>query len=177
MINFQSFNVVYQGMKRTTYSTLMNLGCTFAWHQIAQWPRSSSNVARNKTWFTFMSCTNASGTERLDIKIIGHAARPRCFVAVLELIMASTTVIRRRPGCGRMFFAWFVKFDRYIGRTKDCKAALLIDNCSAHGTGSTWPVLQNVEIILLLPNTTARLQTLRHRNNCCHQSPVQEKSI
>lgn len=26
-----------------------------------------------------MPCTNASGTERLDIKFIGHAARPRCF--------------------------------------------------------------------------------------------------
>ena len=59
-----------------------------------------------------------------------------------------------------IFFRWLVRFDNYIGSTPERRVALVLDNCSAHGSAEFAPNLQNVQIIFLSKNTTSVLQPL-----------------
>ena len=53
--------------------------------------------------------------------------------------------------------AWLRRFDEYIRGTPGRKVALLLDNCSAHGTEETLPLLSQVEVIFLPPCTTSKI--------------------
>ena len=59
-----------------------------------------------------------------------------------------------------LFFNWLQRFDNYVGNQEGRRVALLIDNCSAHGSIETLPVLYNVDVIFLPPKTTSKLQPL-----------------
>lgn len=47
-----------------------------------------------------------------------------------------------------------------MGQTEGQKVLLLMDNCSAHGNVDTLSNLTHVNVGLLLPNTTSKLQPL-----------------
>lgn len=59
-----------------------------------------------------------------------------------------------------LFFTWLHRFDSFISRVVDRKVLMLIDNASAHCTRETVPILPNVEVIFLPPNTTAKFKLL-----------------
>ena len=59
-----------------------------------------------------------------------------------------------------LFFNWLERFDSYVGKKEGRRVALFIDNCSAHGSIQNLPALSNVDVILLPPNTTSKLQPL-----------------
>lgn len=59
-----------------------------------------------------------------------------------------------------LFFDWLCHLDRKIGQSKGQKIFLLIDNCSAHQNLDTIPNLTHVEIDVLPPSTTNKLQPL-----------------
>lgn len=48
--------------------------------------------------------------------------------------------------------------NRKIGKEPVRKTLLLMDNCSAHGSKENLLDVQNVEVELLAPNTTSKLQ-------------------
>lgn len=59
-----------------------------------------------------------------------------------------------------LFFEWMERFARYISRTEIKKLLLLINNCAAIGAVDLLPVLNNIVVHFLTPNTTSRLQPL-----------------
>eukprot|EP00171_Calliarthron_tuberculosum_P022968 IDg22968t1 len=59
-----------------------------------------------------------------------------------------------------LLFACILRFGQYIGRTAGRKVLLLIDNCFGHGSKDILPILQNVEVHFLPPNTTSKIQLL-----------------
>ncbi len=58
------------------------------------------------------------------------------------------------------FFEWQGRFDSYIGRTRNKRVVLLLDNASCHGSNTNTPVLSNVTVIFLPKRTTSRLQPM-----------------
>ena len=59
-----------------------------------------------------MPCTNASGTELLDIKVIGHTARPRCFGGRSGIDHGRDYRNNRKAWMRSDISPWLVKFDR-----------------------------------------------------------------
>ncbi len=59
-----------------------------------------------------------------------------------------------------IFFEWLHLFDSYVGRTKDRKVLLIIDNASCDGSLDTILDLDNVEVLFLPLNTTSCIQPL-----------------
>ena len=59
-----------------------------------------------------------------------------------------------------LFFEWLLYFEKEIGKQEGRNVLLLMDNCSAHGSKETLPILKHVEIEFLPPNTTSKLQPL-----------------
>lgn len=59
-----------------------------------------------------------------------------------------------------LFFTRLHPFDSYITATKNRKAILLIDNCSAHGNVFKIPELCNVSVEFLPPKTISKMQPL-----------------
>lgn len=52
------------------------------------------------------------------------------------------------------------RFDSDIDESLSRKISLLVYNCSAHGAIKTISALNNVEVLLLLPNTTSKVQLM-----------------
>ena len=124
-------------------------------------PRRLPGKKFKKERITFMACTNADGSERLPPLVIGHAVKPRCFDGFepwkYEFDYHGT---KKAWNNKLVFFEWLSRFDKYIGLTPGRRAALLLDNCSAHGNITTLPPLSDVYVIFLPKNTTPRLQPL-----------------
>lgn len=59
-----------------------------------------------------------------------------------------------------LFFDWLRRFDKYVQQKKDRKVALILDNCSAHGTMEKLPYFANVTVIFLPPNSTSKVQPM-----------------
>lgn len=60
-----------------------------------------------------------------------------------------------------LFFDWLERFACFVKKDNpQRKVALLIDNCSAHGTAETLPSIEGVHVHFLPPNSTSRLQPL-----------------
>lgn len=57
-----------------------------------------------------------------------------------------------------LFFDWLRRFDQHICKKPSRKVALLVDNCSAHGTSENLSASQQVTVVFLPPNTTSQIQ-------------------
>ena len=58
----------------------------------------------------------------------------------------------------KLFFSWLQRFNAYIYRDFNRKVILLVDNCAANGSADTLPILSNVIVKFLVPNTTSKVQ-------------------
>ena len=93
--------------------------------------------------------------------IIGNAERPRPFNKKYGRDLGLDYHFNRKAWMKKdLFFAWFHRLDLYIGATVGRKILLLIDNCSAHGKKKDLPVLHNLRVEFLPPNTTSNVQSL-----------------
>ena len=85
---------------------------------------------RSKERVTIMPCCNMTGTDKLQLLLIGKAKKPRCFQGV-----KSFPVQYRNNRCSWMtsviFTEWIQAWDRKVMRQKR-KICLIVDNCSAH---------------------------------------------
>lgn len=59
-----------------------------------------------------------------------------------------------------MLNEWLLYVYAKVGKPANRKILLVMDNCSAHGTNETLPILSNVEVLFCPPNTTSGLQSL-----------------
>ena len=114
-----------------------------------------------KERLAFLVCTNVDSTERVPPLMIGKSNRPRCFNGA----SAADLGLDYENGAKAwmttpIFVRWLHRFDAMISQTRGRKALLFIDNCSAHGTAITLPLLQNTCVEFLPKNTTSILQPL-----------------
>lgn len=114
-----------------------------------------------KDRITFLPFANADGTEKLELMIIGRAARPRPFKKKSGAQMGFDYYSNTKAWMtSALFHEWLKRFSIFISKTPGRKGALLLDNCSTHGSAESLPKLSNVEIIFLPPNTTSKVQPL-----------------
>lgn len=59
-----------------------------------------------------------------------------------------------------LFTECLERFDNFIGKTSVRKVSLLMENCRGHVNPGKFPVLNNMEIIFLPPNTTSKVHTM-----------------
>lgn len=109
----------------------------------------------SKQRVTVLVCANATGTEKIELLVIGKSQKPRCFKNVKKLPVKYAANNK----------AWMVAelFDREIKiwdeelQKKGKKIVLLLDNCTAH------PHIQGlkaIRLVFLPANTTSVLQPM-----------------
>ena len=115
---------------------------------------------KTKDRISLLFCCNADGSHKFEVMIIGKSRQPRAFKKKATELGLDYHANSKAWMTAALFFEWLERFNAYIARTFSRKVALLIDNCSAHGTLENLPSLSNVEVIFLPPNTTSKLQPL-----------------
>lgn len=111
---------------------------------------------------TVMACSNASGTFKLPLVLIGKSAKPRALKNEKSLPVSYKSQ-KKAWMTGSLFESWFV--DEFVPATKDylksvglpCKALLLIDNCSSHNTAIS---KDSISVMFFPPNTTSLIQPM-----------------
>ena len=107
---------------------------------------------------TAFVCTNASGTKKLPMAIIGTAKQPRCF----KIRKPAVPYFHQRNAWAdtATFRAWFYTvFIPFIRRNTSQKVALLMDNCGSHGNDLV-DSKEQVRIFALPPNCTSLHQPM-----------------
>lgn len=104
-----------------------------------------SKTENEKERITFMPCSNADATEKLDIMLVASAKK----TAVKHAFDYHANI---NAGMTRyLFFNWLHRFQSYVSKTPQRNVLLLLDRCTAHGTSSNLPSLPNVCIEFLPP--------------------------
>lgn len=122
-----------------------------------------SAVKDDKRRVTVLVCSNAAGTHKCKILVVGKSAHPRSLkgVKVFPVIYKSN---RRAWITQELCTEWFQKHflqevrEHFckVGLSKECKILLLMDNCTAHPK----LVAPNVISLFLPPNTTSLIQPM-----------------
>lgn len=111
--------------------------------------------AKNRT--TVYVCTNASGTDKVPLSIIGTAKTPRCFVGRTKKLQYFNQ--KKAWSDRKTFHKWWNFFLRHIRRRTTKKVLLILDNCGPHGDELIDPRGQ-VTVIFLPPNCTSMFQPM-----------------
>ena len=116
---------------------------------------------KTKDRISLLFCYNADESHKFGAMISRKSRQPRAFKKkkATELCLGYHTNSNAWMTTA-LLFEWLERFNAKIARTFCGEVALLIDNCSAHGTLENVPSLSNVEVIFLPPNTTSKLQPL-----------------
>lgn len=116
---------------------------------------------KDKKRLSVLACSNADGSHKVPLLIIGNAHKPRFFKGKTGHQLGFDYHSNKKAWMTTaVFFDWLKRFDDYIGMRPGGKPVLLLDNCSAHGTDDTILATTNVEVIFLPPNTTSKLQPM-----------------
>lgn len=113
---------------------------------------------------TIMGCSNAAGTHRLKLLMIGKSFRPRALKGV-KIYPVVYRASKRGWMTTKIMLEWFNNYfvpDARAHCTKagldpKCKIVLLLDNCSAHPDAEKL-VKDNVYAMYLPPNCTSLIQ-------------------
>jgi DDE superfamily endonuclease/Tc5 transposase DNA-binding domain len=110
---------------------------------------------KDKTRLTIAVTCNATGTDRVELLILGHAEKPRCFKKKSGREHGFFYLSNKKAWMTGDFFQEYLRrFNSHVGR----KVLLLIDNAPSHiWNDADFP---NIEIVALPPNTTSKLQPL-----------------
>lgn len=134
----------------------------------ASFEKSAAGRKKSKEQVTFNVCSNASGTVKLPLQIIGKAKRPRCFKGVdLRLLPVNYCNQKNSWMTTTLFTEWFhEQFVPFVSKElvklgETPKAVLILDNCSAHPEPDEL-VSDDGEIFakFLPPNVTALIQPM-----------------
>lgn len=134
----------------------------------ASFEKSADGRKKAKERVTLNVCSNVSGSIELPLHLIGKAKRPRCFKGInLELLPVKYSAQKNAWMDSSIYHDWFQKtFVPHVRKKlttlgQECKAFLLLDNCSAHPDTSEL-VSDDGEIIakFLPPNATSLIQPM-----------------
>lgn len=115
-------------------------------------------LKKDKTRLTVALTANADGTDKRELFIIGKSERPRCF----NRRFASDYGFYYRNNLkawmnGEFFREWLRKFDASM-REENRHILLILDNAPSHVANAV--ELTNIEIIMLPPNATSKIQPM-----------------
>jgi hypothetical protein len=107
-------------------------------------------------------CCNGDGTHKLKPLVIGTSEKMRCFKNVkIQSLGCEYYWNKKAWMTSKIFSVWLRNFDIEM-RRRNRKIVLLLDNFSGHSATPevSFPVLENIDLLYLPPNTTSRLQPL-----------------
>ena len=126
-------------------------------HENRKTVRGTKNM-KAKDRITAYVCTNASGTLKLPMAVIGYAQKPRCF----KLKPPCLPYFSQKNAWSdtKTFKQWYYSvFLPFVRRQTSDKVVLLMDNCGPHGCDLK-DCREQVTILTLPPNCTARHQQM-----------------
>lgn len=113
---------------------------------------------KDKTRMSLALAANSDGSDRLELFFIGHAAKPRSFQKKTALQHGFYYRHNTKAWMtGVLFREWLQSVDQKM-KSKFRKILLLLDNAPSHGLAGL--ELQNVEVLMLPPNTTSKIQPM-----------------
>lgn len=144
---------------------------------------SGSKVIKDR--FTFMPCSNVTGTHKLQLQIIGTAAMPRCFNKQYPKGVIYNNS-KNAWQTKNLFTEWFNnnfvpsvrEFAKKRGK-RHAKALLLLDNCSAHNNQNDMLSTEDglINVIFLPPNVTSELQPMDQHVIVCAKNNYRKKML
>ena len=122
--------------------------------------KGSPSYKKDKTRITLAVTTNATGSDRMPLWLIGTAKTPR---ALRNLNISALGCVwkwnRRAWMRGDIMQEWFRSFYKHIGTQR--QVVLLLDNFSAHLSAlEDTPPPSNIKVVFLPPNATSIYQPL-----------------
>ena len=116
-----------------------------------------TKLMKAKDRVTVYVCTNATGTDKMPLSIIGKSKNPRCFEKRKKKLKYYS---QRRARSDKVTFTkWWNSFLDYIRMKTTKKVLLLLDNCGPHGEELIDPRGQ-VKVVFLPPNCTSMFQPM-----------------
>ncbi|XP_055643599.1 jerky protein homolog-like [Toxorhynchites rutilus septentrionalis] len=120
-----------------------------------------------KERLTITPCSNASGSHKLPLQVLGRAANPRCFKTqgVPDGIHYFSN--KKAWQTSATFTDWFYSVfvpeikRKAAAQNRPAKALLILDNCTAHCSKDKFQVDDaEIQVIFLPPNVTSILQPM-----------------
>ncbi len=120
--------------------------------------RQIEGSKKDKSRLTIALAANADGSHKIKPFIIGHACKPRAFQKKTgEQLGFYYRANAKAWMTGVLFQEWLRKMDGTM-RSANRKVLLLLDNAPAHFMPNE--ELSNVELLMLPPNTTSKIQPM-----------------
>lgn len=121
-------------------------------------------MKESKERITVLGCSNAAGTHKIKLLVIGKSMRPRKLKDV-KVMPVEYTSSKKAWVTTKITTDWFnntfIRQARQhcnsVGLDPNCKILLVLDNCSAHPPAETLSK-DNVQVIYLPPNCTSLIQ-------------------
>ena len=116
-----------------------------------------TKLMKAKDRVTLYVTTNATGTDKVPLSLIGKSKNPRCFRnKTLKLKYYNQA---KAWSDSKVFKKWWEAFRLYIRSRTNRKCLLIMDNCGPHGTELVDPDGQ-IEVIFLPPDVTSVYQPM-----------------
>lgn len=112
---------------------------------------------RSKERVTLMVGSNMTGTEKLDLLLIGKSAKPRCFTG-LKSLPITYRFNKKSWMTGVLYEEWLSRLDRKFAAQKR-NVLLFVDNCPAHPK-VVQRELKAIKVVFFPPNVTSKLQPM-----------------
>ena len=112
---------------------------------------------KSKERVTIMVCANMTGTEKLNLLVIGKSEKPRCFSNIKHLPVLYKAN-KKAWVTSAIYEEWLHKIDRQF-KLQNRKVLLFVDNCPAHPK-TLKHELTNVRVEFFPPNLTSKLQPM-----------------
>ena len=134
----------------------------------ADFERTADGHKTQKERVTISACSNATGTIKLPLLLIGKAKNPRCFKRVCRANLPVTYDSQRNAWVNaQLFTSWFHNHFVPTAQAKlremglEPKAVLLLDNCSAHPNEEELVSADGLVVAKFLPpNVTSLIQPM-----------------
>ena len=130
--------------------------------------KSADGRKKSKDRITINACSNASGSIKLPLQLIGKARRPRCFRGLdMQLLPVKYAGQTNAWMTTSIFSEWF--HNVFVPRVRaelrslgqECRAVLLLDNCSAHPDAEELVSADGqIFAFFLPPNVTSLIQPM-----------------
>lgn len=125
-----------------------------------------SGIKDSKERLTVLACSNAAGTHKCKLLMIGKSAKPRALKNIKRLPViyrANKRAWMTQALCQEWFDNHFVPEARAhctsVGLPRDCRILLVLDNCTGHPAAELLKK-DNVSVFFLPPNCTSLIQPM-----------------